>query len=211
MNKLIKLSDTHYIIVDDKPYHKNDLVINLHIANINYRRIILSPIPSNLADKNWYRVIHSTKPLEDGEPMESESSFNKGHDKIKPLKLSDVHELLGMVNMEVKALKQLSKTNELFKQSGRPDLQSNLDYENGYLDGSVFGYNNALQNNSEKKYTEKDLRRAIDRAYCIGYSDKKINEHCHLGIKREEEIIQSLQPKTEWEVKILDNGKIELI
>jgi len=59
------------------------------------------------------------------------------------------------------------------------------------------GYNQALEDNKEKKYTEEDLR----KAFFNGGNMKEIEEF--------NSFIQSLQPKTEWEVEIVD-GKLKL-
>ena len=58
------------------------------------------------------------------------------------------------------------------------------------------GYNQALADNKAKKYTEEDLKRYH-------------NIMCLHGNKKGEEFIQSLQPKTEWEVEFID-GKLKL-
>lgn len=212
MNKLIKLSDTHYIIVDDSEIKEGDWYFDITTSQPQKKY-------SDLKSKDKLdrlKITHSTKPLEGNrEYAVYQHNHHEPHfNKIKPLKLEEIHELLGIVNIEVKALKQLSKTNELFIQSSRPDLQSNLDYENGYLDGAVFGYNKALQDNSEKKYTEEDIEHAIFTLWRYFVNDPR---QINLWVKEDYKefylnyIKTYLQPKTEWEVKILDNSKIELI
>ena len=64
----------------------------------------------------------------------------------------------------------------------------------------LYGYNQALEDNKEKKYTEKDLKRAYACGKGVGGLDMKDGF---------EEFIQSLQPKTEWEVEMVD-GKLKL-
>lgn len=65
--------------------------------------------------------------------------------------------------------------------------------------GYVRGYNEALEDNKERKYTEQDLRKAISETRRgMLFLDKYVNE-----------FIQSLQPKTEWEVEMVD-GKLKL-
>lgn len=61
--------------------------------------------------------------------------------------------------------------------------------------------NQALEDNKDKKYTEEDMIKVIDRAR--NYNDG--------WVETEDEIIQSLHPKTEWEVQINFDGKLELI
>lgn len=56
----------------------------------------------------------------------------------------------------------------------------------------------------EKKYTEEDIQLAID----FGFIQNTNNGWIDLG--QQKEFIQSLQPKTEWEVEFID-GKLKLI
>lgn len=95
--------------------------------------------------------------------------------------LSEVKELLGVMDVEKKA-----------------QIEWGNVHRTGVL-GYIDGYNQALEDNKEKKYTEEDLRKAISETRRgMLFLDKYVNE-----------FIQSLQPKTEWEVEILD-GKLRL-
>ena len=58
----------------------------------------------------------------------------------------------------------------------------------------------------DNKYTEEDLRKAIEMAREEhDYADNLSGYYWS-----KEEIIQSLQPKTEWEVEYDENGKLKL-
>lgn len=82
-------------------------------------------------------------------------------------------------------VEKLSEKANGYAYYGKPLGEKYLAFKEGFIEG----YKATQQS---KQFSLEDMKKAIDRAYCIGYSDKKINEHCHLGIKREEEIIQSL-------------------
>jgi hypothetical protein len=107
------------------------------------------------------------------------------------LPLSEVKELLGEVDVQIKAEKEREK----------------LGYTNKFITGFVSGYTKAIEDNKEKKYTEEDLRKAIEFGYQLRCNNRPINSG-HNWVK--DFIAQSLQPKTEWEVDII-NGKLTLI
>jgi hypothetical protein len=70
----------------------------------------------------------------------------------------------------------------------------------GLEEGYGIGYSQALKDN-KKKYTEEDLRNAISFGNNIQYTKLAIS-----GVEKEmSKFIQSLQPKTEWDVEIIDN------
>lgn len=62
------------------------------------------------------------------------------------------------------------------------------------------GYNQALSDN-QNKYSEEDMRKAM----------KYASEITNNKMKNMENYIQSLQPKTEWNVEIDEHGKVTLI
>jgi len=69
--------------------------------------------------------------------------------------------------------------------------------------GYVQGYNKAKE---KYRFTEEDMRKAIEFGYDLRNNHKAINS----GIDWVKILTQSLQPKTEWEVEIVD-GKLKLI
>ena len=108
--------------------------------------------------------------------------------------LSEVKELLGEVDVEKKAKEWLSSKG--FK-------ETSIAYT-----PFVSGYNQAIEDNKEKKYTEAQLIWAIQEAYGHGQNDE------FDGVNKAEKsiivITNYLHPKTEWEVDII-NGKLTLI
>ena len=67
----------------------------------------------------------------------------------------------------------------------------------GYIDG----YNQCLEDNKDKKYTDDDMRNCWMESWSASRQMSKYMDFMSY--------IQSLQPKTEWEVEIVD-GKIKL-
>lgn len=187
-SKLIKISNTHYIVVDDNISKKeklNDrygkLYNNGDMIYYSLNQTIFQKTPYNISSGNFqnefcYKITHSTQTLEG----------------VKELKLSDVHEALGIVNVEDLAYKK-------FPDDG---VHNNRDWK---AIGYIKGYNQALQDNTDKKYTEEDLKKAIEMARSIAYDILHRSNEWEFT-NSEEEIIQLLQPKTQWNIDILDNG-----
>ena len=111
-------------------------------------------------------------------PMDSKKithSTNIDWNDVYYIPLQEVKELIGEVDVEKKAFNYTS---------------SSQAHRRGFIDG----YNQALEDNKEKKYTEGDLR----KMWKFGYNGKNLDDS-----------IESLQPKTEWEVEMID-GKLKL-
>ena len=123
------------------------------------------------------KITHSTQPLD------KSLFFTDRVWGCERLSLGEVKELIGEVDVDKR----------IYDTDFRGDVNS---YKNGY--------NQALEDNKEKKYTEAQMRECwraserFDRSYNEGYAPNF------------EEFIQSLQPKTEWEVEFRD-GKLKLI
>jgi len=58
------------------------------------------------------------------------------------------------------------------------------------------GYNQALEDNKDKKYTEEDILDAWELGASVGLP---------LTRNKKETLFKALQPKTEWEVEIVDD------
>lgn len=97
------------------------------------------------------------------------------------LNLEQIRDIVGELHIENKA-KILSDTF--------------INKDESYL-SYITGYYDAIEDNKNKKYTEEDLR----RAFFNGGNMKEIEEF--------NSFIQSIQPKTEWEVEFVD-GKLKL-
>ncbi len=167
--KLIKITNDHYVVVDDSEIKDTDYVFNtLH-------KVIAYGPSGNFYDK---KITHSTQPVE---PIVTEDSF-KSYDFIP---LQEVKELIGEVDVE-------KKVKEYYKKDTTLNNPSSF----------KAGYNQALEDNKEKKYTDEDIDKAISWAINSGRDGK-------VTITDIDNFIQSLQPKTEWEVELMD-GKLKL-
>lgn len=198
-----KLSDDHYIIMNDSEIKQGDWVYQQNFEKTNNQIIsIKTEFQSNVAnDKNGSytkrKITHSTQP---------ESLGMGWMQSVQPLFLSEVKELLGVVDVEKKAFElailfhnTYEKLAPAFGYETRLDTKVFDKYSaNGKLMIAVCKeIYQALEDNKEKKYTEEDLADAINMAR---------NEPDMSG----NAIIQSLQPKTEWEVEFVD-GKLQLV
>lgn len=136
------------------------------------KTIVQCMYPENVHHEDIKKITHSTQPLE---WFGGEIIF-----------LSEVKELVGAVDVEKRAEEKIP----------------NLPYKNYVKIGFIGGYNQALEDNKDRKYTKEDVRVAIRLATTSKYDHR-------LEFYSEEEIIQSLQPQTEWEVEFID-GKLKL-
>lgn len=122
--------------------------------------------------------------------------INTDHYELDGIKvtdrLSEVKELIGEVDVEKKAQEHLN-TYKGFSDNTR---LTKTDFK--------AGYNQALEENKEKKYTLEDMIKAWNAAFIDAMSiDKETYKPLFF-----EDFIQSLQPKTEWEVYFDENGKL---
>jgi hypothetical protein len=168
--KLIKINTDHYVIVDDSEIEVDDWYID------DAKQIRQSVVSDEVYwqhrpyNREYMKITHSTKPIE---------YIKNG---MTALSVEEVKELIGEVDVEKKV----------------QSLKNNFGYStDDYYQGAEDGYNQSLEDNKEKKYTEEDLRKAF-----FGGGDFK-------DIEQFDFFIKSLQPKTEWEVKVVD-GKLKL-
>ena len=183
---LIKIADDHYIVVDDSEIKKGDWVVGCT------KTVVQCMYPENVHHRDVKKITHSTQPLE----LLSENGLSgMGFSKVRPLNVFEVKELLGVVDVEK------SMWYERNLQNPYPsDSPSNTGFNKGF----ELGYNQALEDNKDRKYTREDL---LD-AYTWGFLE---------GTERGDDVTdsvnkfsQSLQPKTEWNVEFVD-GKLKLV
>lgn len=213
MQKLIKINTDHYIIVDDSEIKEGDYFISDKIIH-QAEEILDCDNDGNkeIHSKNYCnplklckKITHSTQPLEQYVNIRTQEDRDNGilpsvlmvkQDVVTPFSLSEVKELIGEVDVEKKAEKFIGCEYE--------DIEDNID-QIGY-DSFIIGYNQALEDNKEKKYTEEDLR----KAYIDGHSlCRCVTDNYDEALESVEKYIQSLQPETEWDVEFVD-GKLKL-
>ena len=179
--KLIKINTDHYIVVDN----------SLDFSETDYywddkQKEIRTGSNNHVTGGYKIKITHSTRP---------ESLGMGWMQSVLPLLLSEVKELIGEVDVFT-VVEQWSKSKEKFV------------YQYWNKPSFIEGYNQALEDNKNKKYTEAQLIWAIQEAYGHGQNDE------FDGVNKAEKsiivITNYLHPKTEWEVDII-NGKLTLI
>ena len=213
--KLVKINTDHYVVVDDSKIEVGDWVCTngggiRHITKLNHDEKGTFTDDGLLSKKdaselcyicNYKKITHSTKPLEIIKGIGENSSINYyyGTDQLF---LQEVRELIGEVDVMTKAVRDIEGTS--WDEDAKPS----------FLSGYLRGYRQALEDNKEKKYTEEDLGLFLEyvRDNYTGMGAPHL-VHNKGGQRKTKAIvqdyIQSLQPKTEWEVEIVD-GKLKL-
>ena len=174
--KLIKINTDHYIIVDDSEIKEGDWFLSKeNIIHNNYGW--------NYGDK---KITYSTQPLDTIILKNRDHSQSVGHyyGNGGQLSLQEVKELLGEVDVD----------NIVDELSEKPHYTHSSQQE-WFKIGAYSGYTQALEDNKEKKYTEEDIRKAWEAGMKFIVEDKG----------RYSNFIQSIQPKTEWEVEFIDD------
>lgn len=186
-----KLSEDHYIICDDSEIKEGDYCTThlniIDVGKIHNSYTIFNPQNKEHLGllKSCKKITHSTQP---------ESLGVGWMQSVLPILLSEVKELLGILDVEK------SMWYERNLQNPYPsDSPSNTGFNKGF----ELGYNQALEDNKERKYTEEDMRKAMR----FGSMRNKLTiSELESSLQQ---LIQSLQPKTEWEVEFV-NGKLKL-
>ena len=118
--------------------------------------------------------------------------IGKGYDTILPINIDEVKDLIGEVDVENKAKYKFPNDTPNGLKIGTSSYKQR---------GFISGYNQALEDN-KKKYTFNQITDAISMA-------REINGKESYYRYSMEEIVQSVEPKTEWKVEFVD-GKLKL-
>lgn len=202
MQKMVKLTDTHYIVVDDSEIKEGDYDFSVNYRTITYVDKKRAEMHKTPAYKGLYKKItHSTQPLE------APVAIN-GYGSYEYISLQEVKELIGEVDVEKKAEIKYPKSEFWVGSNPSRLYDENAKERRCFLEG----YKQALEDNKDKKYTEEDLKE------CVMSILRDLNKHNEVdkpvnfvwtdSFKKH---IQSIQPKTEWEVEVTPEGKIILL
>jgi hypothetical protein len=189
MNKLIKLSETHYIIVDDSEIKEGDYKHH-HVKGI-------AKAICNGAYTNEFKITHSTQPLEEvccTPHSQVKRYLNcKGCDrkqlgfvKIKPLSLSEVEEAINGYSAEKMADEYVTDESYL-------PVHKEENYRS-YING----FNAHKELVKDKLFTTQDVIDIVEKSR-------------ETGLTAEYFITKYLLPKTEWTVTFNENNKLKLI
>ena len=179
--KLIKLKNDHYIIVDDSEIKEGDwyyweITKTIQIAKLDS----LNRLPKNSDGSK--KITHSTEPLD--VKITDEGIHLPDWSKVKALSPRVVKELIGEVDIWQK-----------FKEIDGSCQKG--EYEHWLFES---GYNQAIEDNKEKKYTEEDLKYMFE-------CGRNYQNNAEITFRVSMEYLQ--QSKTEWEVEFID-GKLKL-
>lgn len=108
MKKLVKLSDTHYIVVDDSEIKEGDYAIHNnkeYREKYNEKPIICTKSNKESIQEHWDKITHSTQPLNESTQPNTEFYWNT----ISKLSLSEVEEAIYGYNVEKMADEYLQK------------------------------------------------------------------------------------------------------
>lgn len=189
--KLIKLSNTHYIIVDDSEIKYNDWVINGNGKIFQYTKESVSGI--NYCKK----IISSTFPLEMQKMNSLGSHF--AFVKIKELPLSEVEEAINGYSIYQKAL-DFAVTSKIYIDDKKTHDE---------VAESLISFHKELV--KDKLFTTEDIYNAVRYGLDLCLKEKDwafgVSGSAKPHIK---DYIQSLLQK-EWDVTFDEQGKIKLV
>jgi len=187
--KLIKLSDTHYIVVDDSEIKEGDYDFSKNyrtITFVNKERLEMHMIPAYKG--LYFKVTHSTHPLEG----------------VGIISLSEVEEAIYGYSVEKMAENKypIIKGKSMWMPSAHDCNQANK--QEGYLEG----FNAHKELVKDKLFTVADMEKHL---ITILTSDDVWDAKSPTELlKKVKSSIQSLLPKTEWDCCISD-GKLVLL
>lgn len=186
-----KLSEDHYIVVDDSDIKIGDVVAEKLLTG-DYELFTIHTL--NDIDKSTQKKItYSTQPLGFlNEVGLTTANLKPDWTNVEYLPLSEVKELLGVVD---KAFERY------------PVIENDKDHnDRNYYRRSA--YYQALEDNKEKKYTNEDMLTIRNKLVTIlpvgNVAAWDMIQAVSKYTKWFDEYVESLQPKTEWEVEFVD-------
>ena len=187
MKKLIRLSDKHYVVVDDSEINIGEWCYGKDI-NDNMKVTIHQAGSNDLFYQNP-QITHS---------------FGKQLEGVINKPLSEVEEIINGYSLE-----DMSLIDACSIQS-ETTLSSDFEFQ-AYIKGYQQGFKAHQELVKDKLFTIDDMRKSIDMAR---ETSEEIYMHPEYGFKNdytENEIIESFLPKTEWDIEIDEQNKITVI
>lgn len=199
MSKLIKISDTHYIIVDNSNIKNSDWYYD------STDKDGLLPIYRRTQDLKYYsgclKITHST------EPLEKDTSYSGSQERpvlhycdIVQITIAEIEEVIYGYNVQDLILKKIQSI----------DNQLSLLTLGHLSEGAYIGFGIHRELTKDKLFTLDDMKQAhrsgIEYGKCL-YSQSNYNHELAVTT---EQYIQSLLLPEEWNIKFI-NGKIKLI
>jgi len=196
--KLVKLSDTHYVIADDSKIKKGDFKICLNDKAVT-KYLSKKSIESDTFCKNCKKITYSTEPLEiiatkyKGSVSVKEM---KGFVKIKPLSLSEVEEAIYGYSVE--------KIAQSFIIKEHLDSDSDMFYKETFEAG--FKAHRELV--KDKLFTSSFLLELVPK---VLEKQRELNDS-DFNDWYNSDFLRMLFPKTEWDIEFIypDNTSLEM-
>lgn len=188
MKKLIKLSELHYVVVDDSEIKSKDKFYDFTLKFINEAWLDFGK------HATCKKITHSTQP-------------NKGMENVTFISLSEVEEAINGYSVEKMAEKILTSHKD-YKSEGFSD------YQNGRLNGIIEGFKAHQELVKDKLFTIDDLVSFEEWLRKKFGSVKPFQEaqiRLKLSPKEVVEYYYNSKYQTEWDITIDDQGKIKLL
>ena len=186
MGKLIKLSDTHYIFVDDSEIQRGMFIYESDTKLLNEASSIY------VRNDKDFKITHSTKPLETVK-IPDEETYMKGFQYIKPLSLSEVEEAIYGYSVE----KMAEENGNNYAHSYNPDI---------FIEGFKA---------HQELVKDKLFSLATVEGCMMSIANWIVKNNITSGteiLTKMVEISESLLlPKTEWDVEFDEQGKMRLL
>lgn len=188
MNKLIKLSDTHYIVVDDSEIKEDDCYIGweTNYATKAKEKWVIYYKSSGCNGNLHYKITHSTFML----------------DGVQTIPLSEVEEAIYGYSVENMAEQFVLNKVKMSSQAA------------GVMVGYIEGFKAHQELVKDKLFTIEDINKAMDCVY-NWMIEGSGNLYGRFPRASSLEELKSnfkedyLQPKTEWDIKFNEKGKLK--
>lgn len=198
MKKLIKLSETHYIIVDESKIKEGDWAYDnvdkevFYVDSINkVSGIVRSSFHTTVLD-GCKKITHSTQRLE----SKFSSIIYWGYDRIS---LSEVEEAINGYSVE-----KMAESANGYSVYGKPLGEKYLAFNEGYQSG----FNAHKELVKDKLFTIEDIIQALKAGFTAGGEHSRLaNNPMNLFVDK---YINQLSLKTEWDVEF-EQGKLKLL
>jgi len=191
MQKLIKLSDTHYIVVDDSEIKEGDWTNKGKLKYFTKDGAVFYNFPNEEYSETYWlldkvkKITHSTQPL-----------YKNDFWAIQELKLSEVEEAINGYSVEKMAERGV----------GRMTSSTIIrDYE---LNAYEKGFNAHKELVKDKLFNVEDVENILIKFHKMNMAYLTGKEDDNLDIK---DFINTVLPKTEWECTITPEGKIVIL
>jgi hypothetical protein len=198
--KLIKLSDTHYIVVDDSEIKEGDWFYNPATKEALFASKDMLSWNSDTTQehKGWKKITHSTEPIDGDE-------YGACFIKVKQLNLSEIEEAINGYSVEKMAEKYVDRRFNV-----NPDTI--FTFERLHRETFEAGFKAHQELVKDKLVIDVDKFKKLTYAFfSLHRTNDFDNEELEIKYERILNLnIQSLLPKTEWEVEFVE-GKIKLL